>query len=96
MNDLSLQIPVEETLVTAESIYHQLAATQDKLPSHICDILGFNPYGSRSESPLPQHNTPRSAPETTPAGTVGDEQNERDVSPGNMTDSTTLVEMEVL
>jgi len=41
VNGLSMHIDLEPTLRTAEAIYHQLAAVQDKLPRHICDILGF-------------------------------------------------------
>jgi len=41
INDLSMHMPLEDTLKTAEGIFHQLAAVQDKLPVHICDILGF-------------------------------------------------------
>ena len=82
VNDLSMNIPCEETLTTAESIYHQLAATQDKLPSHICDILGFNPYGSRSESPVPAHQT------TPPLNTHGPGHcvrvKTKESSPGNL------------
>ena len=36
-----MQIDLEETLRSAEAIYHQLAAVQDKLPRHICEILSF-------------------------------------------------------
>lgn len=36
-----MKIDVEETLSTAEAIFHQLAESQDKLPSHICSILGL-------------------------------------------------------
>ena len=41
VNNLSMQIDLEETLRSAEAIYHQLAAVQDKLPRHICEILSF-------------------------------------------------------
>ncbi|VDD88081.1 unnamed protein product [Enterobius vermicularis] len=41
INELSMRIDVEETLSTAEAIFHQLAESQDKLPSHICSILGL-------------------------------------------------------
>ena len=37
-----MHIDVQQTLCTAEAIYHQLAAVQDKLPRHICEILSFN------------------------------------------------------
>ncbi|KAF7637101.1 Rab-GAP TBC domain-containing protein [Meloidogyne graminicola] len=42
INNLSMKIDVQKTLCTAEAIYHQLAAVQDKLPRHICEILSFN------------------------------------------------------
>uniref|UniRef100_A0A914KWA1 TBC1 domain family member 15 n=3 Tax=Meloidogyne TaxID=189290 RepID=A0A914KWA1_MELIC len=42
INNLSMHIDVQKTLCTAEAIYHQLAAVQDKLPRHICEILSFN------------------------------------------------------
>jgi len=41
VNDLSMHIDLEETLTSAEAIYHQLAATQDKLPRHVCQILNL-------------------------------------------------------
>lgn len=36
-----MKIDLEKTLRIAEAIYHQLAAVQDKLPRHICEILSF-------------------------------------------------------
>jgi hypothetical protein len=36
-----MHVNLDETLTSAEAIYHQLAASQDKLPRHICDILGM-------------------------------------------------------
>jgi hypothetical protein len=48
INDLSMHIDVEETLSSAEAIYHQLAASQDKLPTHVSDILGFDCHHSTS------------------------------------------------
>uniref|UniRef100_F1KQE8 TBC1 domain family member 15 n=2 Tax=Ascaris suum TaxID=6253 RepID=F1KQE8_ASCSU len=41
VNDLSMNIDLEETLTSAEAIFHQLSASQDKLPSHICKILSL-------------------------------------------------------
>uniref|UniRef100_A0A915E2X4 Rab-GAP TBC domain-containing protein n=1 Tax=Ditylenchus dipsaci TaxID=166011 RepID=A0A915E2X4_9BILA len=41
INNLSMKIDLEKTLRIAEAIYHQLAAVQDKLPRHICEILSF-------------------------------------------------------
>jgi len=59
VNDLSMHIDLEQTLTNAEAIYHQLAASQDKLPRHICGILGMNvlestdgPSTSRDQSPV--------------------------------------------
>ncbi|KAI1726786.1 rab-GTPase-TBC domain-containing protein [Ditylenchus destructor] len=42
VNNLSMKINLEKTLRTAEAIFHQLAAVQDKLPRHICEILSFS------------------------------------------------------
>jgi hypothetical protein len=42
INNLSSRINLNETLRIAEAIYHQLAAVQDKLPRHICEILSFS------------------------------------------------------
>lgn len=36
-----MKIDLERTIRTGEAIYHQLAAVQDKLPRHICEILSF-------------------------------------------------------
>lgn len=41
VNDLSMNIDVDKALVVAEGIFHQLAGIQDKLPSHVCNILGL-------------------------------------------------------
>lgn len=37
-----MKIDLDQMLRTAEAIYHQLAAVQDKLPRHICEILSFS------------------------------------------------------
>uniref|UniRef100_A0A0N4ZCK3 Rab-GAP TBC domain-containing protein n=1 Tax=Parastrongyloides trichosuri TaxID=131310 RepID=A0A0N4ZCK3_PARTI len=42
INNLSMTINLDEMLTEAESLYHQLAILQDKLPTNIRDILGFN------------------------------------------------------
>ncbi|KAE9555787.1 hypothetical protein FO519_001001 [Halicephalobus sp. NKZ332] len=42
INNLSMKINLDENLRTAEAIYHQLAAVQDRLPRHICEILSFS------------------------------------------------------
>uniref|UniRef100_A0A914ZRZ5 TBC1 domain family member 15 n=4 Tax=Parascaris univalens TaxID=6257 RepID=A0A914ZRZ5_PARUN len=41
VNDLSMNIDLDETLTSAEAIFHQLAASQDKLPKHVCNILSL-------------------------------------------------------
>lgn len=45
-----MRLDLDEILRIAEGIYHQLAATQDKLPSHICDYLGFRPFRESTSS----------------------------------------------
>jgi hypothetical protein len=37
-----MKIELEHMLCVSEAIYHQLAAVQDKLPRHICEILSFS------------------------------------------------------
>ncbi|VDK75922.1 unnamed protein product [Litomosoides sigmodontis] len=41
INDLSMHIDLNDTLTSAEAIFHQLAASQDKLPIHVCKILSL-------------------------------------------------------
>ncbi|CAD6196644.1 unnamed protein product [Caenorhabditis auriculariae] len=41
VNDLSMHLKLEEVLTAAEAIFHQLSASQDKLPAHICDYLNI-------------------------------------------------------
>ncbi|KHN87450.1 TBC1 domain family member 15 [Toxocara canis] len=41
VNDLSMNIDLDETLTSAEAIFHQLAASQNKLPKHLCNILSL-------------------------------------------------------
>jgi hypothetical protein len=41
VNNLSMKMELREILLSAEAIYHQLAAVQDKLPRHICENFGF-------------------------------------------------------
>lgn len=36
-----MNIDLNETLTSAEAIFHQLSASQDKLPRHICKILSL-------------------------------------------------------
>ncbi|VDO52605.1 unnamed protein product [Onchocerca flexuosa] len=49
VNDLSMHIDLNETLTTAEAIFHQLAASQDKLPIHVCKILSLGDSSDSSE-----------------------------------------------
>ncbi|KAK0393377.1 hypothetical protein QR680_000181 [Steinernema hermaphroditum] len=49
INGLSMHIDLEEMLTSAEAIYHQLHASQNKLPRHICSILNLNPDGENSD-----------------------------------------------
>lgn len=63
VNNLSMKLDLDRVLRDAEAIYHQLAAVQDKLPRHICEILHFafdesaesqpQPRGAQSHSPSP-------------------------------------------
>ncbi|CAD5212489.1 unnamed protein product [Bursaphelenchus okinawaensis] len=41
VNNMSMKLDLSKVLRDAEAIFHQLAAVQDKLPRHICEILGF-------------------------------------------------------
>ncbi|VDK30118.1 unnamed protein product [Gongylonema pulchrum] len=41
VNDLSMNIDLNDTLTSAEAIFHQLAASQNKLPRHVCKILSL-------------------------------------------------------
>jgi len=59
INDLSMHIDVEDTLSSAEAIYHQLAASQDKLPTHVNDILGFDCVHSTSGVSSPESSPVR-------------------------------------
>ncbi|KAI6183616.1 hypothetical protein M3Y97_00507600 [Aphelenchoides bicaudatus] len=42
VNNLSMKMDLRDVLLSAEAIYHQLAAVQDKLPKHVCEIIGFS------------------------------------------------------
>ncbi|KAL3118509.1 hypothetical protein niasHT_000274 [Heterodera trifolii] len=46
VNNLSMRIDLSKMLCVSEAIYHQLAAVQDKLPRHVCEILSFNCDGN--------------------------------------------------
>lgn len=39
VNDLSMHLKLDDVLTSAEAIFHQLSASQDKLPTHICGYL---------------------------------------------------------
>jgi len=41
VNELSMRLNVDEVLTSAEAIFHQLAASQNKLPAHVCEYLGL-------------------------------------------------------
>ncbi|CAB3410925.1 unnamed protein product [Caenorhabditis bovis] len=41
VNDLSMHLNVDKILTDAEAIFHQLSASQDKLPAHICQYLNI-------------------------------------------------------
>ncbi|GMS83564.1 hypothetical protein PENTCL1PPCAC_30656 [Pristionchus entomophagus] len=41
VNDLSMHHDLDEMLTSAEAIFHQLSASQDKLPMHICEHLAL-------------------------------------------------------
>ncbi|KAJ1372987.1 hypothetical protein KIN20_035305 [Parelaphostrongylus tenuis] len=41
VNDLSMHLVLDDILTAAEAIFHQLSASQDKLPAHICDYLNL-------------------------------------------------------
>ncbi|UMM19352.1 hypothetical protein L5515_014993 [Caenorhabditis briggsae] len=53
INDLSMHLKVDEILTAAEAIFHQLSASQNKLPTHICQYLniGESAVSSNSSSP---------------------------------------------
>jgi hypothetical protein len=62
VNNLSMKMDIRHVLLDAEAIYHQLAAVQDKLPKHICEIVGFTYDESqdqqKSEQQLRKSATP--------------------------------------
>ena len=47
VNDLSMRLDLKSVLTSAEAIFHQLSASQDKLPRHICQYLNL---GETAES----------------------------------------------
>ncbi|CAJ0581517.1 unnamed protein product, partial [Mesorhabditis spiculigera] len=42
VNDLSMHLKLDELLSAAEAIFHQLSASQDKLPKYVLDYLKLN------------------------------------------------------
>jgi len=53
VNNLSMKMDLSAVLRDAEAIFHQLAAVQDKLPRHVCEILGFSFDESEAARALP-------------------------------------------
>ncbi|VDM65485.1 unnamed protein product [Strongylus vulgaris] len=41
VNDLSMHLVLDDVMTAAEAIFHQLSASQDKLPAHICEYLNL-------------------------------------------------------
>ncbi|XGW07296.1 hypothetical protein V3C99_010468 [Haemonchus contortus] len=41
VNDLSMHLVLDDVMTAAEAIFHQLSASQDKLPTHICEYLNL-------------------------------------------------------
>uniref|UniRef100_A0A8R1E226 TBC1 domain family member 15 n=2 Tax=Caenorhabditis japonica TaxID=281687 RepID=A0A8R1E226_CAEJA len=58
VNDLSMHLKLDEILTAAEAIFHQLSASQNKLPSHICQYLniGESAVSSACSSPSKSNN----------------------------------------
>lgn len=44
-----MHINLNDTLTSAEAIFHQLSASQDKLPIHVCNILSVGDSANSSE-----------------------------------------------
>lgn len=53
VNNLSMKMDLRTVLLDSEAIFHQLAAVQDKLPKHVCEILGFTYDEDRSKHQSP-------------------------------------------
>ncbi|VDO68511.1 unnamed protein product [Heligmosomoides polygyrus] len=49
VNDLSMHLVLDDVMTAAEAIFHQLSASQDKLPTHICEYLNLGEIASQSE-----------------------------------------------
>ncbi|CAI2323483.1 unnamed protein product [Caenorhabditis sp. 36 PRJEB53466] len=56
VNDLSMHLKVDEILTAAEAIFHQLSASQDKLPTHICQYLNIGESAVNSSNGSPVKN----------------------------------------
>ncbi|KIH48505.1 hypothetical protein ANCDUO_21425 [Ancylostoma duodenale] len=46
VNDLSMHLVLDDVMTAAEAIFHQLSASQDKLPAHICEYLNLGEAAS--------------------------------------------------
>ncbi|PAV59940.1 hypothetical protein WR25_17397 [Diploscapter pachys] len=51
VNDLSGHLNLDEVLTSAEAIFHQLSASQDKLPLHIREYLNFSRDENAASTP---------------------------------------------
>lgn len=65
VNNLSMKMELRSVLLDAEAIYHQLAAVQDKLPRHICEIIGFTYDSSQDHQKQKERSPTKSPPEWT-------------------------------
>ncbi|VDL76914.1 unnamed protein product [Nippostrongylus brasiliensis] len=46
VNDLSMHLVLDDVMTAAEAIFHQLSASQDKLPAQICEYLNLGETAS--------------------------------------------------
>lgn len=60
VNNLSMKMDLRTVLLDSEAIFHQLAAVQDKLPRHVCEILGFTYDESQDHN---KQKSPSKSPE---------------------------------
>lgn len=44
-----MHLVLDDVMTAAEAIFHQLSASQDKLPTHICEYLNLGEIASQSE-----------------------------------------------
>jgi len=69
VNDLTLRIDLCETLITAEGIYRQILAAEEKLPNSIRIIVGLPQIPDPSpSSELTTGSSPSSSPEPLQGG----------------------------